>query len=189
MPTTILISAAIVAACGLGVSLINKWEKRKNQPTANNDNPIQPKTDMGDFVIQNKKATFMNIEYPNRVRIFEDCNRLMQSTTNFDTFQRRAAEALDFINWTHEMKDAGMPIQINMNRDEAVADFNRVFNRHSVRIARSIAEAADTPRKAKNAIGKLETIKSALKESENLHDSDSMLNALIFNLNIDANGK
>ena len=185
----LFVSAAIVAACGLGVSLINKWEKRKSQPTANNDNPIQTKTDMGDFVIQNKTVAFMNIEFPNRVRIFEDCNRLMQSTTNFDVFLRRADAALDFINWTHKMKDAGMPIQINMNRDEAVADFNRVFNRHSVRIAKAIAEAADTPRKAKNAIPKLEVIKSALKESENLHDSDSMLNALIFNLNIDANGK
>lgn len=128
-------------------------------------------------------------EYPNRVRIFEDCNRLIQTTVNFEIFQRRAAEALNFIKWIYEKKAAGMPIKLNMSESEAVDDFCRVFNKHCARIAREIAAAADTPRKAKNALAKLETIKSTLKESDNKSECESEINTLIFNLNIDANGK
>ncbi len=147
------------------------------------------KENLGLIMLSGKRqlAAF-ECEYQNRLGVFEDCNNLMQSTINFDTFQRRADEALDFIKWTYEQKTAGMPVKINLSESESLEDFNRVFNKHAVRIARAIAETADTPKKSKNAIPKLEVIKSALKESENLHDSDSMLNALIFNLNIDING-
>lgn len=126
-------------------------------------------------------------EYPNQVRIFDDCNRLMRTTTNYDVFVRRANGALDFINWIHNMKDAGFPVKINMG--EAVVDFNRVFNRHSLRIARTMAEAACTPCKAKNVIPNIESVKAALKESDNKSECESEINTLIFNLNIDANGK
>lgn len=142
-----------------------------------------------DTVKQAQIQGFIQIEYPNRVRIFEDCNRLMQTTVNFETFQHRAAEALDFIKWSFEQKAAGMPIKLNMSESEAADDFCRVFNKHCARIAQEIAAAADTPRKAKNALAKLETIKSALKECENMAESESAINAAIFNLNIDANGK
>lgn len=131
---------------------------------------------------------FIHVEYPNRVRIFEDCNRIMQNTVNFDTFQRRAAEALDFIKWTFEQKAVGMPIKPNMSESEAIGDFCCVYNKHCARIAREIATAADTPRKAKNALAKLSTIKSTLKESNNKAEYESSINAMIFNLNIDANG-
>ncbi len=142
-----------------------------------------------DTVKQTQIQGFIQVEYPNRARIFEDCNRLMQTTVNFETFKHRAAEALDFIKWSFEQKAAGMPIKLNMSESEAVDDFCRVFNKHSARIAREIAAAADTPRKAKNALAKLEMIKSALKESDNLAEVESAINAAIFNLNIDANGK
>lgn len=142
-----------------------------------------------DTVKQTQIQGFIQVEYPNRVRIFEDCNRLMQTTVNFETFKRRAAEVLDFIKWSFEQKAAGMPIKLNMSESESVDDFCRVFNKHSARIAREIAAAADTPRKAKNALAKLEMIKSALKESDNLAEVESAINAAIFNLNIDSNGK
>lgn len=128
-------------------------------------------------------------EYHQRERVFGDCNRIMQTTVNFDTFQRRAAEALDFIKWSFEQKAAGMPIKLNMSESEAADDFCRVFNKHCARIAREIAVAADSPRKAKNTLAKLEMIKSALKESEDKSEAESAINAAIFNLNIDTNGE
>lgn len=143
---------------------------------------------MGDIRQANIQG-FIQVEYPNRVRIFEDCNRLMQSTTNFDTFQRRAAEALDFIKWTYEQQAAGMPVKMNMSKSDALDDFCRVFNKHAARIAGSIATVADTPRKAKNALPKLESIKATLREAENKSECESAINALIFNLNIDTNGE
>lgn len=140
-------------------------------------------------MIRKSEIVRFEIEYHSRNRIFENCNRIMQTTVNFDTFQRRAVEALDFIKWSFEQKAAGMPIKLNMSESEAADDFCRVFNKHCARIAMEIADAADTPRKAKNAISKLEKIKTSLKESENKAESESDINAAIFNLNIDANGK
>lgn len=127
-------------------------------------------------------------EYSRRVQIYEDSKRIVPETNDIAVLQRRCNEVLDFFEWLHQYIEMGIPIKVNMTLDETREDTAKVFNNNAVRIAKSIAQKADTPRKAKNAISKLESVKSLLWDAENRGDSESSINVLIFNLNIDANG-
>lgn len=127
-------------------------------------------------------------EYSRRIQVWEDCQRIVKETNDIDVLQRRCVAAIDFFTWLHKHIEAGIPIKVNLTLDETREDVAKVFNNNAVRIAKYIAQKADTPRKAKNAISKLELVKSLLWEVENRGDTESSINVLIFNLNIDANG-
>lgn len=64
------------------------------------------------------------IEYNNRVRIFEDSQRICQETINFDVFLRRADEILSFIEWSYKMKDLKILKATYENKIDAISEFD-----------------------------------------------------------------
>lgn len=128
-----------------------------------------------------RKITFY-AELESRQRIFADSNRIVQTTNNFETFERRMADLLDHIEWSYKMQREGMPVNVNMTREQSIADWETCFNDNAVRIAQYIASSADTAQKAKNRIPKIEQIRSSLKGAPNKTDAIFALDAILSNL-------
>lgn len=133
-------------------------------------------------------SSFM-VEHQSRLRVYEDSKKLMATTVNFDVFLRRADNAIDFIKWCFEQKKAGMPVNANMSETDAMDDFCKVFNQHCVRIGRTIADTAQTPIKARNAIPKLELIQSSLKPAYNRAECNAEMNTLVYKMKSAADTK
>lgn len=131
-----------------------------------------------------EKLTKFKAELENRKRIFAESNRIIETTNNFDVFQRRMAELLDHIEWSYIMVKEGMPAQVNMSYESAIADYGRCYNENAVRIAKYIASTADTKQKAKNRIIKIEQIKDSLKEAANKQGSIFALDNILKNLQL-----
>ncbi len=115
------------------------------------------------------------VEFPSRKRLFHDGKRLMGTTNNFGVFQRRANDLFEVINWSFEMIEAGVPIDSNMTKEEALEECNVYYNENAVRIARNIAAQAYTPRKATNALPILDHIQSHLRDCSNISESQISL--------------
>lgn len=102
-------------------------------------------------------------ELNNRQRIFADSNKIADTTNDFTVFERRMDSMREFIEWSYKMVREGMPANVNMSYDEAIADFNHSYNENAVRIAKHISSEANTPQKIKNRIPKLEHILSSIR--------------------------
>lgn len=114
-------------------------------------------------------------EYKNRLRIFEDSQRITQSTNDFEVFKRRADTIIDFIIWSYQQKENGVPIKINQEKDFAIADFNRFYNSQCVRIAKHNREKA-TKRTALKLSLLLCEIRTSLKDSINKNEAVEEIN-------------
>lgn len=114
---------------------------------------------------------FIEIEYPNRSRIFNESHKLMLKTNDFEVLQRRASLVLDFIRWSYDQRDAGMPLKFNMDRHAAIEDFNKTYNIQAVRIAKHITYSTTTAKKATKAIQTLQNICDSLLMAGNFAQS------------------
>lgn len=121
-------------------------------------------------------------ELENRQRIFADSNRIIQATTNFETFERRMADLLDHIEWSYRMVREGMPVNLNMSYEQAISDWGTCYNDNAVRIAKHISSSADTVQKAKSRIVKIEQIKETLKDAPNKRGSGFAIDTLLSKL-------
>lgn len=128
------------------------------------------------------KQTLFRVELENRQRIFADSNKIVQTTNNFETFERRMADLLDHIEWSYRMQREGMPVNVNMTYEQAIADWGVCYNDNAVRIAKHISASADTAQKAKNRIPKIEQIRISLKDSPNKRGSGFAIDNLISKL-------
>lgn len=102
------------------------------------------------------------IEYNNRVRIFEDSQRICQETINFDVFLRRADEILSFIEWSYKMKDLKILKATCENKIDAISEFDSFFNHHCLRIAKCI--------KGANKVEVLKLIDKSLRPASNFRE-------------------
>lgn len=102
------------------------------------------------------------IEYNNRVRIFEDSQRICQETINFDVFLRRADEILSFIEWSYKMKDLKILKATYENKIDAISEFDSFFNHHCLRIAKCI--------KGANKVEELKLIDKSLRPASNFRE-------------------
>ena len=102
------------------------------------------------------------VVYNNRLRIFEDSQRICQETKNLDVFARRADEVLSFIEWSYEMRDLKILKTTYENKVDAVSEFNSFFNHHCLRIAKEI--------RGKNRIEQLKKIDRLLRPSDNFRE-------------------
>lgn len=164
--------------------------KEAIESVLNEERPGMERYDeMYSAMIALSKIDAFKIELTNRKRIWEDSQRIVRETNNIGVLQHRCDAVLEFFKWLHSYIDAGVPIKVNMTLDETRADIARVFNNNALRIAKHIAERSDTARKAKNAIPKLTEIRNGLRPADNVASVRGDIDTLIFNLNIDANGK
>lgn len=102
------------------------------------------------------------VEYKNRIRIFEDSQRICQETINFDVFVRRADEILSFIEWSYEMKDLKILKTSHENKIDAISEFYRFFNHHCLRIAKGL--------KVANKVEVLKLIDKSLRPASNFRE-------------------
>lgn len=130
------------------------------------------------YISASRKVAFYS-ELENRQRIFADSNRIVDTTNNFETFERRMADLLDHIEWSYRMQREGMPVKVNMTYGQAIADWGVCYNDNAVRIAKHISASADTAQKAKNRIPKIEQIRSSLKDAPNKRGSGFSIDALL----------
>lgn len=121
-------------------------------------------------------------ELENRQRIFADSNRIIQTTTNFDTFERRMADLLDHIEWSYKMVREGMPVNLNMSYEQAISDWGACYNDNAIRIAKHISASADSAQKVKSRIVKIEQIKTSLKDAPNRRGSEFAIDTLLSKL-------
>lgn len=135
------------------------------------------------YISASKKVAFYS-ELENRQRIFADSNRIVQTTTNFETFERRMDDLLDHIEWGYRMQREGMPANVNMTYEQAIVDWGICYNDNAVRIAKHISASADTAQKAKNRITKIEQIKASLKDVPNKRGSGFAIDNLISKLKL-----
>lgn len=97
---------------------------------------------MIDFSREIEVAQF-KCEYENRIRIFNDSQRICQTTTNIDVFKRRVKEVEGFIEWSFEMKEKGMPLKVDASKDEAFSQLGNFVNFHCKRIAEAKSRRND----------------------------------------------
>lgn len=143
-----------------------------NEPT----NYIAPQN--ANSVSASRKVAFYS-ELENRQRIFADSNKIVQTTDNFETFERRMSDLLAHIEWSYRMQREGMHVNVNMTYEQAIADWKVCYNNNAVRIAKQISASADTAQKAKNRIPKIEQIRSSLKDAPNKRGSGFAIDALL----------
>ncbi|MCM1166393.1 MAG: hypothetical protein NC401_10355 [Ruminococcus sp.] len=174
---TFVICLFLAIACFALVGVINDIEKRMKRKSLQRASspPESPKPNVQQMRL---KATF-KIEYPNRLRIYEDSQRIASTTNNIDVLIRRCDEIGDYYDWLQPFIDAGLPVSVNMTQQEAHAELRKFFNAHAVRIAKSIIGNADTPRKRKNTIPKLELIKLQLRDAANKSECITEIDAII----------
>lgn len=177
MQRIIIILIILAIACFALAGVINKFEKRLKQKSA--QRASVPPVSSSQTVQQRRMSASFKIEYPNRLRIYEDSKRLASSTKNFDVMKSRCDEIAGYYDWLQPFIDAGLPISANMSNDEAHAELRSFFNHHAVRIAKSIIESSDTVRKRKNKLSILENIKSQLRDARNTIECQTEIDALI----------
>lgn len=79
------------------------------------------------------------VEYKNRVRIFEDSQRICNETKNFDVLVRRAKEVRSYIEWIFEMQELKMlKVTTHANLTEGINDFYEFYNENCLRIAKTL---------------------------------------------------
>lgn len=130
------------------------------------------------------KETLFRVELENRQRIFADSNKIVQTTNNFETFERRMTDLLDHIEWSYRMQREGMPVNLNMSYRQAISDWGTCYNDNAVRIAKHISASADTEQKAKSRIVKIGQIKSTLKDAPNRRGAGFAIDNLISKLKL-----
>lgn len=156
----------------------NRDEEDEEDGYVNNEpiNYIAPQN--VNYVSASRKVAFY-CDLENRQRIFADSNKIVQTTNNFDTFERRMSDLLDHIEWSYRMQREGMPVNVNMTYEQAIADWGVCYNDNAVRIAKQISASADTAQKAKNRIPKIEQIRTSLKDAPNKRGSGFVIDALL----------
>lgn len=133
------------------------------------------------YISASRKVAFYS-ELESRQRIFADSNKIVQTTNNFETFERRMTDLLDHIEWSYRMQREGMPAKVNMTYEQAIADWGICYNDNAVRIAKHISVSADTAQKAKNRIPKIEQIRYSLKDAPNKRGSGFAIDNLLSKL-------
>ena len=128
------------------------------------------------------KQDLLKPEYESRMRIFNNGNQIIQTTVDFDEFERWMTTLLNTINWCHDKYESGNGIAPNMPREQSIADWETCFNDNAIRIAEYITSSADTAQKAKNLIPKIEQIKASLKDAPNKRGSGFTIDALLSKL-------
>lgn len=79
------------------------------------------------------------VEYNNRVRIFEDSQRICNETNNFDVLVRRAKEVRSFIEWTFEMQKLRLlKVTTHANLTDAIMDYHQFYNENCLRLTKTI---------------------------------------------------
>lgn len=102
------------------------------------------------------------VVYNNRLRIFEDSQRICQETKDLDVFVRRADEVLSFIEWSYEMRDLKILKTTYENKIDAISEFYSFFNHHCLRIAKEVH--------GKNRIELLKKIDRMLRPADNFRE-------------------
>lgn len=95
-----------------------------------------------------KKIACFSVEAPNRIRIFNDSMRLVETTNNAATFIERVDNIEEFLNWATEQIKNGMPLQMEGNILSVRKQAYELINRNSLRV--TLAEFAkwnEVPRK------------------------------------------
>ena len=100
--------------------------------------------------IANKKAEHRNgyeqeasiagfmVEAPNRLRIFNDSIRLIETTNNATTFIGRVSDIEEFLDWATEQVKNGMPLQMDGNILSVRKQIYELINSNALRV--SLAE-------------------------------------------------
>ena len=95
-----------------------------------------------------KKIACFSVEAPNRIRIFNDSMRLVETTNNAATFIERVDNIEEFLNWATEQIKNGMPLQMEGNILSVRKQAYELINRNALRV--TLAEFAkwnEVPRK------------------------------------------
>ena len=87
-----------------------------------------------------KKIACFSVEAPNRIRIFNDSMRLVETTNNAATFIERVDNIEEFLNWATEQIKNGMPLQMEGNILSVRKQAYELINRNSLRV--TLAEFA-----------------------------------------------
>lgn len=84
------------------------------------------------------KLSRFQFEAPNRIRIFNDSIKLVQSTQNANTFIGRVKEIDMFTEWSFEQLRDGMPLTTyGRNHLEMVRSYRNMINRNALRVAQA----------------------------------------------------
>lgn len=86
---------------------------------------------------QNDVAEFM-VEAPNRLRIFNDSMRLIETTNNATTFIGRVSDIEEFLDWATEQVKNGMPLKMEGDIFSARDNIYKLINRNSLRVTLSV---------------------------------------------------
>lgn len=125
------------------------------------------------------KQDLLKPEYESRMRIFNNGNQIIQTTVDFDEFERWMTTLLSTIKWCFDNYKSGIGLAPNMTYEQAIADWGICYNDNAVRIAKHISTSADTAQKAKNRIPKIEQILTSLKDAPNKRGSGFAIDNLI----------
>lgn len=170
----------------------NRGKPLRSQVSESDLIPLIDSISLEDFIPQTQikkdivgNATLhakFRVEYPNRLRIYTDSINLIKTTKTIGTLDTRYNDILEYYDWAYKMKDAGMHINLPASKDEALSELNRIYNDGIARICQNIVALADTARKAKNAISRLDGMDVLLREAENKQKTTDLINDLIIRL-------
>lgn len=121
------------------------------------------------------KLQALEIEYPNRRRIFDESQEIILNTNNPDVLFSRYKEMCDFVSWSNAQKRAGMPLRIEEDENQMKAKLRSFFNFHCVRIAKYIS--GHSPKSKRQS--ELVRLKDALLDANNKLDSMKEIYRLI----------
>lgn len=123
------------------------------------------------------KCDSVQLEAVQKERIFDECIRLINSTTNIDVLDRRYNSAVEIAGWVNENKD--YLFESNSIFNKAALFNSRIYDEAILRISSTLYDAANTPIKKKNAKTKIEALKSKIKhDSPVLEDVERLLLSL-----------
>ena len=139
-------------------------------------------------VIQRRKESeqlcaVLEVELPNRNRIFNDSIDLINNTKKYEVLNGRYDDVVAYYDWAYTAMEAGLKLQLPSDKHVAIAELNNLYNHGCIRICKTLVYSVDTARKAKNAIQRLDFILRGLRDSDNKNTVTVEINSMIDRLN------
>lgn len=96
---------------------------------------FQVKSNRKRLVNRLSDISVFNVEAPNRIRIYNDSMRILETTKNAKTFIGRVQDVIEFQDWAAVQVLNGMPLKMNGNILSVRKGCNEFINRNAFRVA------------------------------------------------------